>query len=195
MKLAFLKEKKWGLPIWGWALLTVAFLAMIYFILKRRKNAATPASNATPLDAGQAAANQADQSGSGGGGSLGVPDSPNTPPFENIGSSTPFVDNTGTGIVDPVSAPATVAASPTTSPVKPAATATKSTTVDQSILVPKNATATSLQATVAKVGPSGVLVPKTALVKSQLAHPSAVKVTANKTGASANKAQGIFSIH
>jgi len=56
--------------------------------------------------------------------------------------------------------------------------------------VPVGSTATSLQKTVAKPSAKTVY-PKTSFED----HPVAVKVTANPSGASANKTQGVFSIH
>lgn len=199
-----LTEKWHGLPKWAWAAIVAGVIFIIYLWYRNRNSS----SNATPLDAGQAADNSASDmgNGSGSGGSAGdsgsgfpfggsytpppnnpipitisLTPNPSTPPPPEVISNPPPPQL-------PIP-PTSTSPPPTKSPTKP------STKVSKSILVPKNATATSLQTTVAKVGPSGVLVPGTHKVALETQHPAAVKVTANRGGASANKAQGVFSIH
>lgn len=181
-------KKKWhGIPVWVYAV-GVALLVFAVYLYLRHKNSGT--ANATPLDAGTAADNETSGvGGDPGSGSSGFFPPPNTTPETVVGTPDPGVlpstDTTIPPLVPAIITPATPLAP------KPAATKAPS----SSVLVPSTATATSLQSTVAPVGPSGVLVPGTAKVAQEVSHPAAVKVTANKTGGSANKAQGVFSIH
>lgn len=189
MNFKSLTQKKWGLPLWAWGLIAVAFLFMVYYFVKKRKT--TASANLTPLDAaGSAAQNPtlgADNSG-GGGGSLGTPsgsgDNPLVNPNDQPLGFTPFILPTPV-FAPPVQTPPAGAASP----VRPSGTATKS------LSVSPTATATSLQPSVLTPNTKAVFVPKTATQKAQLAHPASVKLTANKTGGSANRVQGVFAIH
>ena len=187
-----LKEKKWGLPLYVWAAIAALLIIGIYMIFRRRNNTASSGAgtvtDTTPADASQAAQDYSSDAGTGGG--LGVPNSP------NVGA------DTTTGSVIPETIPTNLdLPTTTTTTVVPAAPMTKSTStasksvVTSQVVVPSNATATSLQKSVAPVGPSGVLVPSTPTRVAQTNHPAAVKATANKTGASGNKAQGVFAIH
>lgn len=86
----FLHEKKFGLPIWAWALVIAGVVFALYWWHKKHSAATSQdTSNATPLDAGAAAAQPDSEAGSGGGGG-GIPD------LSGIGSaSVPYtVDST-----------------------------------------------------------------------------------------------------
>ena len=186
MNLRSLNEKWHGLPKWAWAAIVAGGMFLLYYLYKKR---AASSANATPASAGSPSDTTGDGTGNDGGGGGGGFVPPPTPPGEVV----PEQPTTGTTVPTelPVTAPPTVVPTTgqTTSPTKVAATASKS------VLVPLHATATSLQTTVIKPTAKGIYVPKTAAQKAALNHPSAVKITANKTGGSANRTQGIFAIH
>lgn len=195
MNLESLKKKWHGLPVWAWALLAAVLVFGTYYIIKRRNSSS---SNSTPDTSSQAAQDES---------AVGPP-----PDYGSGGSgSSPFPSNTGPDnfVGRPVNQDAPLpiqifldqpkpdqpAPTPTTPTTTVTPTVVKSSLPSKAVLVPSNATATSLQKTVEKVGPSAVYVPNTKTQAQALNHPAAVKVTANKTGASANKTQGVFSIH
>lgn len=198
MNFSSLKGKWHGLPIWVWALIAAVGLFAVYLILKRSGNSSANASG-TGLLPTTTTGSGTGLDGSGGGG-LGIPQS--TAPGADTSVATEPPPSAGTNTpTDPTASTPTVTTTTVdppapTSPSKPVSTpSVGSKTAVANILVPANATATSLQAGVMKTGPSAVFVPGTPTRAAQLNHPAAVKVTANKTGASANKAQGVFAIH
>lgn len=170
--------KKWhGLPVWTWAAIASVVLFSIYYLYKKRASGSASSASA-PADAGTAD----DGSGSGfnsgdGGGSGTLSSDPTTTPNEVVAANNPT--------------PAVVTSTtPTPTGLTPQIVGQVHTPVSPSSLVPIGATATSLQSTVAKANAKDIF-PKTTADN----HPAAVKVAANKTGASANKTQGVFSIH
>lgn len=188
--------KKWhGLPVWAWAAIASVVLFGVYYLYKKRASGSSSASAGAPTDAGDSSGLDSGDSGdSGSGGTLSTPDNTQLPannPFPDIivpglqTDLTPSLVGAVPGSVstgfDSRAGIGTGGATNTPVPNKKASI---------SPLVPLTATATSLQTTVAKANAKDIF-PKTTAAN----HPAAVKVSANKTGASANKKQGVFSIH
>lgn len=153
---AFLKEKKWGLPVWAWVLVVAGIIFGLYYIRKRNANT-SQSSNQTPLDSGDAAANEAvpAASESGGGGGLGVPSSASVPD-QTDGNFLPFV--TGTGADIPFTIPPQE--SETTSPTKPSGVSSAVMKIAQTPVSAKNpnfAAAAQARTTAGKT--AGVAVP------------------------------------
>lgn len=185
MNLDTFKKKYGPLPLWAWSAIAavVLFGAYLYF---RKRNAAKSSANQTPADATSGNGSGNDfvppliPDGGGGGGA-----SPNPEPTTVVGT-TPPGPTTQTPPPQPVAAPPTTTPTPgaTSSPTKTGGYAEPAPIVNPNSSVPA---AVQLQATVAKPTASGVF-PKSPT-------PQAVKITANKTGGSANKTQGVFAVH
>ncbi len=195
--------KKWhGLPVWAWAAISAVGLYLIYYLYKKRSGttaATTPitgsvADNTVPLD----------NSGSGSSGSIPPPSQ--ILPNEVIPANQPA--SSASGSVDTNQTPLPVAIAPDV--LGPAATPTESPTIlpvvgqTTSPTAPAKAatiSASSLQSTVSTPNKAGVFpaAPTIYDIKRKVSNkplpPFAVKATANKTGASANKTQGVFAIH
>lgn len=189
--------KKWhGLPVWAWAAIASVILFGVYYLYKKRTNSSA-STNATPTDAGSASSLLPDDSGdSGSGGTLSTPDAntqlpANNPTPEEIinpGGAVNGLTPSLVGAIEPLSTGAAARAGEGTGGALNTPVPNK--VASSSPLIPLTATATSLQTTVAKANSKDIFPATTAPN-----HPSAVKVAANKTGASANKKQGVFSIH
>lgn len=195
-----LLNKKYGpLPVWAWAAITAVLIFGLYYIRKKRAASSTTA-NQTPSDAGNVSANPQDyypyDNGSGGGGS-GL-ETPQTPPEVAIGTGPVPSSDSAVPPTSQPSSPVTTTPNETTT-ASPTAPSPKASTNTAPIVNVKSSVPASVQLqsspALGKAGPSGVYVPTTKAKKAALNHPSAVKITANKTGGSANKTQGVFAIH
>ena len=190
MNLSSLTKKWHGIPVWALAAGTAVMIFLVYLYIRRRQanSSSSSSSQGAPSDATPPDSGLGNLPGDGSGIGSSFPGQTETV-GPQPGQTTPDITiNVPTPIVN---IPPPVIPNDKTSK-KPTV---KNTPTSSGILVPIGATATSLETTVAKVGPSGVLVPKSAQVKEETNHPAAVKITANKTGGSANRAQGVFTIH
>ena len=204
----FFKKKYGPLPFWAWAAILLA-AGGAYVIYKRRKSTQGSATGLpadttgyTPPSAGDAGAQTGTSTGTGEAG--GYDTSVLATDIEGLTASIDtLVAQLGlgspTGTTAPVTpeqpVPAVVPGTPypvVPTPGAPTGGVTPVTTVQPPTAQPPTApiakTATALQTTVAKPTAAGVY-PKTTTT------PTAVKITANPTGGSANKPQGVFAIH
>lgn len=84
--LAFLKEKKFGLPVWAWAIVVSLVLFLLYKHFKGSSSSSTGTTSSTPTTD---TSSQYVPPDSGAAGSIGFPDSgqPNTTPYVTWGGS------------------------------------------------------------------------------------------------------------
>lgn len=203
MKLSYLTQKKGPLPIWAWSFITAIGLYLLYRMFKARS--ASSSANATP-DTSATGATDPYAYGNGNGGGGGDPFAP----IDGSGSTTPVTEGPSTqnpppdsGNNSPSPPPTTVPPSqpPVTQPSGPGPVAALITAgVDPAIAVgiahggdPQASPITKTDIT-AKVLPTVTdLESKTG--KKLITGPTAIKSVTNKTGVSANKGQGVISIH